>query len=115
METVQRNLPAGERKTFSMKVGNRIFTDKKEAGSAILAMCKGMDSLQQAVEIGAYAGMTMKISFDSFNRKFVMSLKGDLSHSLNLVRMRLEISQGCTMSWMVWRGNFPKQRQNLTM
>ena len=83
METVQRNLPA-EKENFSMKVGNRIFTDKKEAGSAILAMCKGMDSLQQAVEIGVYAGMTMKISFDSFNRKFVMSLKGALSHSFEL-------------------------------
>ena len=83
METVQRNLPA-EKENFSMKVGNRIFTDKKEAGNAILAMCKGMDSLQQAVEIGAYAGMTMKISFDSFNRKFVMSLKGALSHSFEL-------------------------------
>ena len=83
METVQRNLPA-EKENFSMKVGNHIFTDKKEAGSAILAMCKGMDSLQQAVEIGAYAGMTMKISFDSFNRKFVMSLKGALSHSFEL-------------------------------
>ena len=83
MEIVQRNLPA-EKENFSMKVGNRIFTDKKEAGSAILAMCKGMDSLQQAVEIGAYAGMTMKISFDSFNRKFVMSLKGALSHSFEL-------------------------------
>ena len=83
METVQRNLPA-EKENFSMKVGNRIFTDKKEAGSAILAMCKGMDSLQQAVEIGVYAGMTMKISFDSFNQKFVMSLKGALSHSFEL-------------------------------
>ena len=83
LETVQRNLPA-EKENFSMKVGNRIFTDKKEAGSAILTMCKGMDSLQQAVEVGAYAGMTMKISFDSFNRKFVMSLKGALSHSFEL-------------------------------
>ena len=36
------------------------------------------------MEIGAYAGMTMKISFDSFNRKFVMSLKGALSHSFEL-------------------------------
>ena len=83
METVQRNLPA-EKENFSMKVGNHIFTDKKEAGSAILAMCKGMDSLQQAVEIGAYAGMRMKVTFDSFNRKFVMSLKGELSHNFEL-------------------------------
>ena len=83
METVRKNLPA-DKDNFSMKVGNRIFTDKKEAGTAILAMCQEMDSLQQTVEIGEYAGMRMKVAFDSFNRKFVMSLKGELSHNFEL-------------------------------
>ena len=83
METVRKNLPA-DKENFSMKVGNRIFTDKKEAGTAILAMCQEMDSLQQMVEIGEYAGMKMKVTFDSFNRKFVMSLKGELSHNFEL-------------------------------
>ena len=83
METVRKNLPA-DKENFSMKVGNRIFTDKKEAGTAILAMCQEMDSLQQMVEIGEYAGMRMKVTFDSFNRKFVMSLKGELSHNFEL-------------------------------
>ena len=83
METVRKNLPA-DKDNFPMKVGNRIFTDKKEAGTAILAMCQEMDSLQQMVEIGEYAGMKMKVTFDSFNRKFVMSLKGELSHNFEL-------------------------------
>ena len=83
METVRKNLPA-DKDNFSMKVGNRIFTDKKEAGTAILAMCQEMDSLQQMIEIGEYAGMKIKITFDSFNRKFVMSLKGELSHNFEL-------------------------------
>ena len=83
METVRKNLPV-DKDNFSMKVGNRIFTDKKEAGTAILAMCQEMDSLQQMVEIGEYAGMKMKVTFDSFNRKFVMSLKGELSHNFEL-------------------------------
>ena len=83
METVRKNLPV-DKDNFSMKVGNRIFTDKKEAGTAILAMCQETDSLQQTVEIGEYAGMRMKVTFDSFNRKFVMSLKGELSHNFEL-------------------------------
>ena len=83
METVRKNLPV-DKDNFSMKVGNCIFTDKKEAGTAILAMCQEMDSLQQMVEIGEYAGMRMKVTFDSFNRKFVMSLKGELSHNFEL-------------------------------
>ena len=48
METVRKNLPA-DKDNFSMKVGNRIFIDKKEAGTAILAMCQEMDSLQQTI------------------------------------------------------------------
>ncbi len=60
---------------------------------------KGWIPLQQAVEIGAYAGMTMKISFDSFNRKFVMSLKGELSHNFELGSDAFgNITKGCTMS-----------------
>lgn len=69
---------------FVMKVGNRIYQDKKEAGSAIIAMCKGMESLQQPTQIGEYAGFVMKIGFDSFNRKIVMNLKGELSHNLEI-------------------------------
>ena len=50
METVRKNLPA-DKDNFSMKVGNRIFIDKKEAGTAILAMCQEMDSLQQTIMV----------------------------------------------------------------
>jgi hypothetical protein len=81
--TVKKNLPV-DKEHFVMKVGNRIYHDKKDAGTAIIAMCKGMDSFQQAMPIGEYAGLTMKVTFDSFNRNFVMSLKGELSHNLEI-------------------------------
>lgn len=38
----------------------------------------------QTVSIGEYAGFAMKVTFDSFNRKFVMSLKGEISHNLEI-------------------------------
>lgn len=40
METVQRNLPA-EKENFSMKVGNRIFTDKRKQEVRSLPCAKG--------------------------------------------------------------------------
>ena len=46
METVRKNLPV-DKDNFSMKVGNRIFTDKKEAGTAIL----GTSTLKQRLDI----------------------------------------------------------------
>ena len=34
--------------------------------------------------IGEYAGFKMAVSFDSFNHKFVMNMKGQLSHNLEI-------------------------------
>ncbi len=43
-----------------------------------------MNTMGQIVPIGEYAGFAMKVTFDSFNRKFVMSLKGEISHNLEI-------------------------------
>ena len=43
-----------------------------------------MNAMGQTVSIGEYAGFAMKVTFDSFNRKFVMSLKGEISHNLEI-------------------------------
>lgn len=34
--------------------------------------------------IGEYAGFKIAVSFDAFNHKFVMNLKGQLSHNLEV-------------------------------
>ncbi len=34
--------------------------------------------------VGEYAGFKMAVSFDAFNHKFVMNLKGQLSHNLEI-------------------------------
>ena len=39
--------------------------------------------------VGEYAGFKMAVSFDSFNHKFVMNLKGQLSHNLEVGSVRL--------------------------
>ena len=79
----KENLPA-DKEQFSMKVGNRLYTDKKEAGAALVEMCKEMKSVNAPTVIGEYAGFQMAVSFDAFNHKFVMNLKGQLSHNLEV-------------------------------
>ncbi len=81
--TAKANLPA-DKEQFTMKVGNRIYTDKKEAGTALVEMCKEMKSVNTPTVIGEYAGFKMAVSFDSFNHKFVMNVKGRLSHNLEI-------------------------------
>ena len=66
-----------------MEVKGTVYTDKKEAGSAILAAMQSMTS-PDAVQIGQYRGFPMELSFDSFTRKYLMTLKNELSHVAEL-------------------------------
>ena len=47
-------------------------------------MCKEMKTVNVPATVGEYAGFKMAVSFDSFNHKFVMNLKGQLSHNLEI-------------------------------
>ena len=83
IQTAKENLPV-DKEQFSMKVGDKLYTDKKEAGTALVEMCKEMKSVNAPMVIGEYAGFKMAVSFDSFNHKFVMNVKGQLSHNLEI-------------------------------
>ncbi len=83
IQTAKTNLPA-DKEQFVMKVGDKVYTDKKEAGTALVEMCKEMKTLNVPATVGEYAGFKMAVSFDSFNHKFVMNLKGQLSHNLEI-------------------------------
>ena len=87
--TAKANLPTDrksvlDKEQFTMKVGNKVYTDKKEAGTALVEMCKEMKSVNTPTVMGEYAGFKMAVSFDSFNHKFVMNVKGQLSHNLEI-------------------------------
>lgn len=73
-----------DKEQFSMKVGDKLYTDKKEAGTALVEMCKEIKTFNALAVIGEYAGFKMAVSFDAFNHKFVMNLKGQLSHNLEV-------------------------------
>ncbi len=83
IQTAKANLPA-DKEQFFMKVGDKAYTDKKEAGAALVEMCKEMKTVNVPATVGEYAGFKMAVSFDSFNHKFVMNLKGQLSHNLEI-------------------------------
>lgn len=83
IQTAKSNLPV-DKEQFSMKVGDKLYTDKKEAGTALVEMCKEIKTVNAPAVIGEYAGFRMAVSFDAFNHKFVMNLKGQLSHNLEV-------------------------------
>ena len=83
IQRAKTNLPA-DKEQFVMKVGDKAYTDRKEAGSALVEMCKEMKTVNVPATVGEYAGFKMSVSFDSLNHKFVMNLKGQLSHNLEV-------------------------------
>ena len=58
-------------------------TEKKSAGSAILEICQSMKSPEPKT-IGSYRGFELELSFDTFQKQFVISLIGSLRHSTPL-------------------------------
>ena len=73
-----------ETQPFMMRVGNKVFDDRKEAGTAIIALCKEMKTVTTPTEIGEYLGMKMSAAFDAFSHRFVMNIKGMLSHNTEI-------------------------------
>ena len=60
---------------FSMEISGKVFTEKKEAGMALLAVCKDIKSVDAAMDIGSYQGFNMRIQFDSWSKEFILSVK----------------------------------------
>ena len=83
IRTVKEKFPA-DKEQFVMKVGNKVYADKKEAGAAIVEMCREMKHADVSATVGEYAGFQMAVSYDSWNSKFVMGLKGQLTHNFEI-------------------------------
>ena len=58
-----------------MEISGKVFTEKKEAGAALLAVCKEIKSVDAAMDIGSYQGFNMRIQFDSWSKEFILSVK----------------------------------------
>ena len=81
--TYNANKPA-DKDMFAMTVAGKTYDDRKEAGTAIIGICKEMKQANVSVPIGEYLGMKMNVTFDSFSRKFTLNMKGNLSHAVEI-------------------------------
>lgn len=59
------------------------YAEKKDAGAAIIEICKAQTS-PEAKEIGSYRGFALLLSFDTMSKVFRMTLRGSLSHTIEL-------------------------------
>lgn len=61
-------------------IEGKVYTDKDEAGMAILDVCAKMTGAD-AVHLGEYRGFSATVSYQAIASEYRMSLKGALSHS----------------------------------
>ena len=60
---------------FSMEVGGKVYTDKKEAGAALLETCQGMEKAEGLVDAGNYQGFRIQIGFRELSGEFHLALR----------------------------------------
>lgn len=68
--------------TFSMTIMEIVYTERKEAGKAIITACRLMDDPEKEIEIGEYRGFPMRLSFDG--AKFKITMKQHCTHTAEL-------------------------------
>ena len=66
-----------------MVVLGKQYTDKEQAGKAILLACK-QTKAREALNIGSYKGFDMAVSYDSFSSQFFLELKREMTYTVTL-------------------------------
>ena len=59
------------------------YAEKKDAGIALIETCKAQTSPEPR-EVGSYRGFILLLSYDTFGKIFQLTLKGTLSHTIEL-------------------------------
>ena len=82
IETVKSN-PISEDRFIGMTIMEKHYTEKADAGEAILAACKVMNS-SDSLSLGEYRGFSMELFFESFSKEYQIALRGVITHRATL-------------------------------
>ena len=66
-----------------MTVHGTHFTEKDKAGEAILEACKTITD-DKDHPIGEYRGLQMSLSYNAFAGQYILTMKGEMSHSVDI-------------------------------
>jgi len=70
-------------KFVGMTIQGKTYTEKEPAAKAILDACKELKTTEKT-PVGSYMGFEMSLQFDSFNKDFKLSLRGSITHTVEL-------------------------------
>lgn len=83
IDQLKRNSEPNEDGFSPMYMPGGVVRDKKDAGDAILGLCKSMTT-PDPISIGRYRGFDMELSFDTFSREYKITLIHQLRHTVTL-------------------------------
>lgn len=83
-EAVKPILEEKEKDNFSMMIGGKTYTDRKEAGTAILAACAGLKAVKSNGQIGEFHGFSLNASYDSFYQTYKLTIKRQCSYQIEI-------------------------------
>lgn len=79
----EENTPAKKEDFPPMKIHGTIYTEKAEAGKALIEACKQLTN-SDPVPIGSYRGFEMQLFYEAFSKEYRVALKGQLTHTASL-------------------------------
>lgn len=79
----KENTPALRDHFPAMQIQGETYTEKKEAGKALVEACQSMKSPDE-IPIGSYRGFMLGLFFNSFSKEYVLTLKGSQCYTVTL-------------------------------
>ena len=83
VETAKLHPKPIDEQPLGMMISGVSYSEKAEAGQAIINACKSMNS-PDAIPLGEYRGFQMELYFDTVQRNYVVKLKGETSRDVPL-------------------------------
>ncbi|MFR7427775.1 MAG: N-6 DNA methylase [Ruminococcus sp.] len=83
VETAKLHPKPIDEQPLGMMVSGVSYSEKAEAGQAIINACKSLNS-PDAIPLGEYRGFQMELYFDTVQRNYVVKLKGETSRDVPL-------------------------------
>ena len=77
-------LLAQDKDHFAMEISGKVYSERKEAGAAIIEACKALKAAGTEGRIGSYGAFELHSRFDSFDKVFRLSIKGAWNYSMEV-------------------------------
>ncbi len=108
----ERILAKKEKDEFVMTVEGIVYTERKEAGMALLAACAGARGMK-SVPVGEFQGFRLSVGFDGFNQRYLMTVSREGNYRIEMGKDSMGNLKRLQNLLTAFEGEIPKAEQKL--